>query len=118
MSSVIERFLRYVAIDTQSNEESQTTPSTGKQLNLARLLEQELKELGLQDARIQEGYVYGTLPANSTKAIPAIGFIAHMDTSPDFSGTNVKAQLVENYDGQDILLNPEHNLVLSPADFP
>ncbi|HHY26654.1 MAG TPA: peptidase T [Desulfitobacterium dehalogenans] len=118
MSSVIDRFLRYVVIDTQSNEESQTIPTTDKQLNLARLLEQELKELGLQNVRIQEGSVYGTLPANSAKTIPAIGFIAHMDTSPDFSGEHVKPRRIEHYDGKEILLNPELNLVLSPADFP
>ncbi|MGI1660305.1 MAG: peptidase T [Desulfitobacterium sp.] len=118
MSQVIDRFLKYVQIDTQSSEDSQTTPSTSKQLQLAQLLEKELKDLGLTDARIKEGYVYGTLPANSVKAIPALGLIAHMDTSPDFSGENVKPKIIENYDGQDIVLNSEQNLLLSPQDFP
>ncbi|MEL1135533.1 peptidase T [Desulfitobacterium sp. THU1] len=118
MSQVIDRFLRYVQIDTQSSEDSQTTPSTSKQLQLAQLLEKELKDLGLTDARIKEGYVYGTLPANSVKAIPALGLIAHMDTSPDFSGENVKPKIIENYDGQDIVLNSELNLILSSQDFP
>lgn len=118
MSQVIDRFLKYVQIDTQSNEDSQTTPSTCKQLHLAQLLEEELNDLGLQDVRIKEGYVYGTLPANSAKTIPAIGLIAHMDTSPDFSGENVKPKIIENYDGKEILLNTEQNLALSPKDFP
>lgn len=118
MSQVIDRFLKYVQIDTQSNEDSQTTPSTSKQLHLAQLLKEELDQLGLQDVKINDGYVYGTLPTNSMKSIPSIGFIAHMDTSPDFSGENVKPKMIENYDGQEILLNTEQNLVLSPKDFP
>ena len=118
MSNVVERFLKYVQIDTQSNEGSPTTPSTEKQLNLAQLLEQELKELGLTEVRIKEGYVYGTLPANTDKKVPAIGLIAHLDTSPDFSGAEVKPRIIKNYDGKDILLNAGENLVLSPEDFP
>ncbi|AGA69658.1 peptidase T [Desulfitobacterium dichloroeliminans LMG P-21439] len=118
MSQVINRFLKYVQMDTQSSEDSQNTPSTGKQLDLAQLLQKELTDLGLSDARIKEGYVYGTLPANSAKAIPALGLIAHMDTSPDFSGENVKPKVIESYDGQEIVLNSEHNLILSPRDFP
>jgi len=118
MSNVVERFLKYVQIDTQSNEDSPTTPSTEKQLNLAQLLEQELKELGLTEVRIKEGYVYGTLPANTDKKVPAIGLIAHLDTSPDFSGAEVKPRIIKNYDGKDILLNAGENLVLSPEDFP
>jgi len=118
MSNVVERFLKYVQIDTQSNEGSPTTPSTERQLNLAQLLEQELKELGLTEVRIKEGYVYGTLPANTDKKVPAIGLIAHLDTSPDFSGAEVKPRIIKNYDGKDILLNAGENLVLSPEDFP
>lgn len=119
MTAVVEKFLRYVAIDTQSGSESKVTPSTEKQFNLAHLLVKELKELGLTDAAVdQHCYVMATLPANIAQNVPVIGLIAHMDTSPDMSGENVKPQIIENYDGSDILLNPEKNIVLSPDDFP
>lgn len=119
MSSVSDRFIKYVQFDTQSNEDSPSIPSTTKQINLAQALFEELKELGLHDVSLSEqGYVYGTLPSNTPKEIPAIGFIAHMDTSPDLSGQNVKPKLIENYDGTDILLNAELKIVLSPTDFP
>jgi tripeptide aminopeptidase len=119
MSSVVDRFLRYVKIDTQSDLESESFPSTGKQLDLARLLEQELKALGLKDVNLDEfGYVMAKLPSNLDRQIPAIGFMAHMDTSPDMSGANVRPHFVEHYDGGDIVLNHEKRVVLSPSDFP
>ncbi len=116
---LLDRFLRYVKIDTQSDPQSETSPSTQKQFDLARLLVEELKQLGLQDARVDEHcYVYATLPANTDRKLPTVGFIAHLDTSPDFSGAGVNPQIIENYDGKDIVLNKEQNIVLSPADFP
>jgi tripeptide aminopeptidase len=113
------RFLRYVSLDTQSDESSETCPSTAKQLVMLRMLHEELKAFGLADASIdQNGYVMATLPANNGKTGPAIGFVAHVDTSPDMPGENVKPRFIENYDGGDILINQELKLVLSPADFP
>jgi tripeptide aminopeptidase len=119
MSNVIERFLRYVKIDTKSDPNSDTCPSTEKQFNLANELVKELKEIGLQDVSVDEnGYVMATLPSNTDKEVPTIGFIAHMDTSPDMSGENVNPKFIENYDGGDIILNEEDNVILSPRDFP
>ena len=119
MSNVIDRFLRYVKIDTQSDFDSESSPSTKKQLDLAHLLQQELEELGLSDVSLDEnGYVMATLPGNSKKDVPVIGWIAHMDTSPDASGTGVNPQWVEQYNGKDIILNADQNIVLSPQDFP
>ncbi len=119
MTNLVERFLRYVKIDTQSDPNSETTPSTSKQFNLANLLVKELIELGLTDANVDKnGYVMASLSANCSDKLPVIGFIAHLDTSPDFSGFEVKPQLIENYEGGDILLNKELNIVLSPSDFP
>lgn len=119
MSDVIDRFLRYIKIDTESDVNSETCPSTLKQLDLARLLKKECDELGLSDVSLDEnGYVMATLPANTSKSVPVIGWIAHMDTSPDMSGKDVKAQWVENYDGGDIVLNKEEKIVMSPVDFP
>lgn len=119
MESVVERFLRYVAIDSQSDESSDTCPSTEKQKVLGRLLVEELRELGLKQVRMDEfGYVYGSLPANTDQNISGLGFIAHMDTSPDFNGKDVRPRIVENYQGEDILLNKEDKQFLSPADFP
>ncbi|MCX7834207.1 MAG: peptidase T [Ignavibacteria bacterium] len=116
---LIERFLKYVKIDTQSNEHSTTCPSTEKQLVLAKLLVEELNSLGLSDVSLDEnGYVMATLPSNIDKQVPVIGFIAHMDTSPDMSGENVNPQIVRNYDGGDIIINKEKNLILSPKIFP
>lgn len=115
--TVIERLVRYTTIDTQSNEDSQTTPSTAKQWDLLRLLETELKEIGMQDVAIDEyGYLFATLPANTDKKIPTIGFLAHVDTATDFTGTNVKPQRWDNYDGGDLQLNEE--VVLSPSMSP
>jgi len=119
MSKVVERFLNYVKYDTKSNDESTTVPTTSNQLVLAKALAQELKQIGLQEVKLDDkGYVYATLPANVKKEIPTIGFVAHMDTSPDMSGTNVNPQLVENYDGGEIVLNKEKQIILSPKQFP
>jgi len=119
MTDVLERFLRYVKIDTQSDPKSETYPSTMKQFDLARILEAELHELGLEDVKLDNyGYVTATLPANTDKKAPVIGFIAHMDTSPAASGKDVKPRIIENYDGKDIILNAELNIILSPAEFP
>ena len=119
MNSAVERFIRYARIDTQSDHHSGTHPSTPKQMNLARLLADELKELGLTEIEIDAyGNVTATLPANVDLNVPTVGLLAHMDTSPDLSGTNVNPQLVEDYDGGDIVLNREKNIVLSPREFP
>lgn len=115
--TVLERFLRYVVIDTQSDPESPSTPSTEKQKDLGRLLVTELRDIGLSDAAMDDnGYVYATLPANTDKAVPVICFCSHMDTSPDFSGANVKPQVVRNYQGGDIALPGDNTRVIRPAD--
>lgn len=117
MKKVEERFLEYVRINTKSDETTRVTPSTKGQLVLAEILCNELKELGLKDARISEyGYVYATLEKNCNKDLPSIGFISHMDTAPDYSGENVNPRIVENYDGGDIKLND--SVVLSPKFSP
>lgn len=118
MQSIINRFISYVTVDTQSDASSSTTPSTQKQWDLAHKLVAELKAIGMQDVSIDEhAYIMATLPSNVSHDVPTIGFVAHFDTSPDFSGTNVKPQIVQNYDGKDILLNAEQNIVLSPDYF-
>ncbi|MCP9201219.1 peptidase T [Gramella sp. GC03-9] len=115
---IIDRFLSYVKIDTQSDPKSDATPSTPKQWNLANKLVEELKEIGLQDVSIDEhAYVMATLPANVSHKVPTIGFISHFDTTPDFTGTNVNPQIIEDYDGNDIVLNKEKDIVLSPDYF-
>lgn len=117
--TVLDRFLRYVVIDTQSDASSSTQPSTEKQKSLGRLLEQELRQLGLQDAHLDEhGNVYATVPATSGKAVPAICFCSHMDTAPDFTGTNVKPQIVRNYQGGDIRLTGDSSQVIRVSDHP
>jgi tripeptide aminopeptidase len=118
--NVTDRFLRYVKFDTQSDELTNLTPSTPGQFKFAQALEKELHDLKLEDITLDEnGYLMATLPANTDKAnVPTIGFIAHLDTSPDMSGHNVKPRIVENYEGNDITLNAEENIVLSPAQFP
>ncbi len=121
--SMVERFLRYVQIDTQSSEESQTYPSTEKQLNLSRLLLEELKSLGIKDARLTEhGYVFATLPSNlpsdHSRQVPPIGLIAHVDTSPDVTGANVKPIIHENYNGEKIVLPGDTSQVIDPAENP
>ena len=119
MSKVVEKFLKYVSYDTKSDEESTSVPSTVGQMVLAIELVKELKAMGLENANVDEnGYVMASLKSNIEKNIPIIGFIAHMDTSPDMPGINVKPKLIENYDGTDIILNKENNIVLSPKDFP
>lgn len=116
---LIKRFTTYVKIDTQSNEDSQTCPSTPGQWDLLNLLVDELKEIGMEEVTIDEnGYVFATLPANTNKQVPTIGFLAHVDTATDFTGKNVKPQIVENYDGGDVILNKELGIVLSPEAFP
>ncbi len=116
---ILERFLKYVSIDTQSDENSESCPSTQKQFNLANVLKEEMIAMGLSDVSLDEnGYLMGFLPANTTKKIPSIGFISHMDTSPDMPGVNIKPKIVQCYDGRDILLNQEKQIVLSPTDFP
>lgn len=117
--TVIDRFLKYVTFDTQSDENTGVTPSTAKQMVFAKYLQQELQELGLEEISLDEnGYLFATLPANIDRPVPVIGFIAHMDTSPDMSGENVRPRIVENYDGTDIVLCNKENIVLSPSQFP
>ncbi|MGB5498924.1 MAG: tripeptide aminopeptidase PepT, partial [Maribacter sp.] len=118
METIINRFLRYVKIDTQSDPNSDTTPSTEKQWNLATELAYELERIGLIDVTIDDNaYIMATLPSNVDKEVPVIGFISHFDTTPDFSGTDVKPQIIEEYDGKDIMLNKERNIILSPDYF-
>ncbi|KAB7707556.1 peptidase T [Bacillus aerolatus] len=116
---IIDRFTSYVKIDTQSDENSETTPSTSGQWTLLRMLEEELNNIGMREVTLDEnGYLMATLPANTEKDVPVIGFLAHVDTATDFTGTNVKPQVVESYDGKDIVLNRALSVVLSPNDFP
>ncbi|MGG1291039.1 peptidase T [Bacillus smithii] len=116
---VMERFISYVKVNTQSDENSNTCPSTPGQWTLARMLVDELKAIGMEDVTVDEnGYVMATLPANTEKNVPTIGFLAHLDTATDFTGAGVQPQIVENYDGGDIILNKSLNVVLSPKDFP
>ena len=117
--TIVERFLKYVSFDTQSAEDSETTPSTEKQWILARFLKEELEGIGLTEVEIDEhAYVYATLPANTDEAVPTVGFIAHMDTSPDSSGKDVHPRIVKNYDGGDIVLDEAAGIVTSPKKFP
>lgn len=116
---VFERFLKYIKIDTQSDDTSDTYPSTKKQFDLAKVLQKELQEMGLKDISLDEHcYLMATLPSNISKKIPTIGFIAHMDTCPDMSGANINPQIIQNYDGKDIVLNKEKNIILSVSEFP
>ncbi|HSP40392.1 MAG TPA: peptidase T [Gillisia sp.] len=115
---LIDRFISYAVIDTQSDPSSDTTPSTNKQWDLALKLADELKHIGMQDVEIDENaYIMATLPANISHKVPVIGFISHFDTSPDFTGTNVKPQIITDYDGKDIILNEEQDIILSPDYF-
>lgn len=115
---LVDRFLKYVAFDTQSSEDAQVCPSTSKQMDFAKVLKAELEQVGLEDVELDEhGYLYATLPANTTKPVPVIGFIAHMDTSPDFSGCGVKPRIITAYDGSDIVLCEEEGIVTSPRQF-
>lgn len=116
---VVDRLITYAQMDTQSDENSHTCPSTPGQLTLGRLLVDELKGIGMQEVTMDEnGYVMATLPANTDKPVPTIGFLAHIDTATDFTGAGVKPRIVEQYDGQDIVLNQAQNVILSPRDFP
>ncbi|MEK3718176.1 peptidase T [Paenibacillus sp. FSL R7-0333] len=116
---LIRRFVSYAEMDTQSNEDSESCPSTPGQMVLAHKLAEELQELGLTEITVDEhAYVMASLPANTDKEVPVIGFLAHLDTATDFTGTNVKPQIVENYDGQDLVLNEAQNIIMSTKSFP
>jgi tripeptide aminopeptidase len=118
MQHIIDRFISYVIIDTESDSSSETTPSTKKQWDLANKLVEELKAIGMQEVTIDEkAYIMATLPSNVDHKVPTIGFISHFDTTPDFTGANVKPQIISNYDGGDIILNAEQNIILSPKYF-
>ena len=119
MEKLVERFIEYAKINTQSDENVKHTPSTEGQLVLAKMLAEELKGIGLQEITLDEnGYLMASLPANIEKQVPVIGFIAHLDTSPDFNSVNVNPQMIENYYGKNIVLNQKKNIVLSPVEFP
>ncbi|MFJ7752659.1 peptidase T [Peribacillus muralis] len=118
-NDIIDRFTSYVKVDTQSNEENSSCPSTPGQLTLANILVKELQSIGMEEVTIDgNGYVMATLPSNTDKEVPTIGFLAHIDTATDFTGKNVKPQLVENYDGNDLTLHEELDIILSPNEFP
>ena len=118
MEQIKDRFLRYVAIDTQSDEESESQPSAGKELNLLRLLKDELEAMGVKAELDEWGYVMASIPSNIDREVPAIGFIAHVDTAPDAPGANVKPQIISDYDGSDIPLKGVPGLSLKTSDFP
>lgn len=118
MEKILERFLRYVAVDTQSDENSESQPSTAKQLTMLKMLCEELNGMGVEATLDEYGYVMGTIPSNIDAEVPAVGFIAHVDTSPDASGANIRPQIVENYDGGDIALKGVPGLFLRPSEFP
>lgn len=119
MSRVVDHFLKYVAFDTQSEEDAGTVPSTEKQFALAKLLSEQLKNIGVKNVSVSEHcYVYGTIPANVEADCPTVGFLAHMDTSTELSGANVHPQLIKNYDGKDVILNKHLGIRMSPRDFP
>ena len=119
MTTVKDRFLKYVRIKTTSDPDSDTRPSSAVQFDLARVLEAELREMGMEDVELDRNcYLMATLPANTDKPLPTIGFIAHMDTSPDMSGENVNPQIITSYDGGEIVLNPALNVHMSPDEFP
>lgn len=119
MNQLVDRFLKYVSYDTQSDETTGVTPSTPGQMVFAKYLKEELKSLGLTDITLDDnGYLFATLPSNVDKKVPTIGFIAHMDTSPDMSGKDVSPRIVKSYDGADIVLSSEDSIILSPKQFP
>ena len=118
MQKIIDRFVKYITVDTQSDPNNPAFPSTEKQWDLAHILVKELNEIGLEDVTLDDNcYIMATLPSNVDFEVPTIGFIAHIDTSPDYSGTNVKPQFHPNYNGEDIILDKEENIVLSPSYF-
>ena len=118
MEKILDRFLRYVAVDTQSDENSESQPSTPKQLNLLRMLRDELEAMGVEATLDEYGYVMGSIPSNTDANVPAIGFIAHVDTAPDASGANIKPQIISEYDGGEIELKGVPGLALKPSEFP
>lgn len=118
MEKILDRFLRYVSVDTQSDENSETQPSSAKQLDLLRMLRDELESMGVEATLDEYGYVMGTIPSNIDRKVPVIGFIAHVDTSPDASGANVRPQIIKDYDGGDIELKGVPGLALKPSEFP
>lgn len=118
MENILERFLRYVAVDTQSDDRCECQPSTAKQFDLQKLLQAELQAMGISAEVDEYGYLMAAIPSNTDKKVDSIGFIAHVDTSPDCSGKDVKPQIVENYNGEDIVLNAERNIILSVDKFP
>jgi tripeptide aminopeptidase len=118
MEKLLDKFLRYVAVETTSNEDSESQPSSAKELDLLRMLRDELIQMGIKAELDEYGYVMATIPANTRRKIPAIGFIAHVDTAPDASGKDIKPQIIPNWDGEDIVLNKKKNIVLSTAEFP
>ena len=118
MEKILDRFLRYVAVDTQSDPESESQPSAAKELNLLKMLKDELNSMGVEASMDEWGYVMGTIPSNCGKDVPAIGFIAHADTAPDAPGDNIKPQIIENYDGNDIALKGVEGLLLKVSEFP
>ena len=118
MENILDRFLRYVAVDTQSDENSESQPSTAKQLNLLRMLRDELQAMGVEATLDEYGYVMGSIPSNISGKVPAIGFIAHVDTAPDASGADIKPQIIKEYDGGEIALKGVPGLALKPSEFP
>ena len=118
MEKLQDRFLRYVAVETTSNEESESQPSAERELDLLRMLRDELQQMGVEAQLDEWGYVMASIPSNTDRQVPAICFIAHVDTAPDASGANIKPQIIENYDGSDIALKGVPGLVLSPDGFP
>ena len=110
MEKILERFLRYVSVDTQSDPESDTQPSCKKQLDLLKMLKEELSAMGVEATLDEYGYVMASIPSNCGKEVPAVGFIAHVDTSPDASGKDIRPQIIKNYDGKDILLDKASGL--------
>ena len=118
MEKLLNKFLRYVSVETTSDPESETQPSSMRQFDLLKMLQKELQDMGIKADLDEYGYVMATIPSNVEKEIPAIGFIAHVDTSPDASGKDIKPQIVENYGGGDILLNAEKELYLKVSEFP
>ena len=118
MEKILDRFLRYVSVDTQADPESDSQPSAAKELDLLKMLRDELLAMGVEATLDEYGYVMASIPSNCDKEIPAIGFIAHVDTAPDASGANVKAQIIENYDGGEVALNGVPGLYLKPTEFP
>ena len=118
MENILDRFLRYVAVDTQSNEESEAQPSEAKELDLLRMLRDELLAMGIEATLDEYGYVMASIPSNVEEKVPAVGFIAHVDTAPDASGKDIKPQIISNYDGSPIALKGVPGLMLDPKDFP